>query len=226
MLAVFIILIILITLGAYTFSRRNRNSLNESNISMLPAPGNFAGLFEEQNAAQFAAQEKEERKAKRRADLLERARSFDLQALDESHAEVMLYREVLDELIKQSFDSQENLQQLVGYISKSKELKSNTQLANMMIKVWQNSLNNKSTAQMLHIVALSDDAALLQQATEMIFDSREKGLLPKLTAADFLALAESEYWVLAPEARRSGAGFILKNSLAELRRKLAATGRG
>jgi hypothetical protein len=104
-------------------------------------------------------------------------------------------------------------------------LKSNVQLANMMMTAWQNFPDNKSTAQMLHIVALSDDAALLQQATEMIFDSWKKGLLPKLTATDFLALTESEYWVLASEARRSGAGFILKNSLAELRRRLAATGR-
>src|SRR5205085_7117642 len=123
----------------------------------LPAPGNFAGLFEEQNAEQFAAQEKELFEAKRRADLLERAKSFDLQALDESYAEVMLYKEVLDEFIKQSFDSQENLQQLVRHISKSKELKSNVQLANMMMTAWQNSPDNKSTAQMLHMVALSDD---------------------------------------------------------------------
>jgi hypothetical protein len=226
MLAVFIILILLITLGAYTFSRRNRNSLNESNTPILPAPGNFAGLFEEQNATEIAAQEKELRKTKRRADLLERAKCFDLQTLDESHPEAKLYQEILDELIRQSFCSQENLQRLVGYLSKSKELRSNARLAEMMIKVWQNSPNNKSTAQMLHIVALSDDASLLQQTTEMIFDSWKKGLLPNLAAKDFLALAESEYWVLAPEARRSGAGFILKNSLAALRRRLAATGRG
>jgi hypothetical protein len=226
MLAVFIILILLVTLGAYTFSRRNRNSLNESNTPVFPAPGNFAGLFETQNAAQIATQEKELSQEKRRTDLLERAKSFDLQTLEESHSEAKLYQEILNELIKQSLDSQENVQRLVGYLSKSKELRSNTQLAEMMIKVWQDSPNNKSTAQMLHIVALSDDASLLQQATEMIFDSWKKGLLPNLAAKDFLALAESEYWVLAPEARRSGAGFILKNSLAALRRKLAATGRG
>lgn len=227
MLAVFIIIfILLIPIGAYAFSRRNRNSLSEYNPSVLPAPGNFAGLFEEQNAVEIAAQEKQGQEARRRADLLERAKRFDLQTLEESQAQPELYHELLNQLIEQSADSQQKLAQLVGHLTGSQRLRSNVRLAEMMISVWKNSPDNQSTAQMLHIVALTDEAALLQQATEMIFDSWKSGLLPRLSAKDFLALVESEYWVLAPEARRSGAGFILKNSLAELRRRLAATKRG
>jgi hypothetical protein len=224
MLAVFILIfILLIPIGAYAFSRRNRNSLNEYKASVLPAQGSFAGLFEEQNTAQNAEQDKELHATRRRADLLERARCFDLQTLEESQADEELYQELLNDLTEQCANSQEKLQRLVSHLSISQRLRSNARLAEVMIEVWTNSPDNKSTAQMLHIVALSDDAALLQQAAEMIFDSWKKGLLPRLSAKDFLALVESEYWVLAPEARRSGAGFILKNSLAELRRRLAAT---
>jgi hypothetical protein len=226
MLTVFIILLILIAAGAFAISRRNRNSLSESKEYILPAPTDFAGLFDRQNAKQFAAEEQASLEAKRRAELLERARQFDLQALTEARADARLYHEVLHELITQSFDSQDNLQRLVGHLSQSKELRSNVRLAEMMIEAWKNSPDNKTTAQMLHLAALSDDASLLQCAIELTFDSWKKGLLPKLSAKDFLAVAESEYWVLAPEARRSGAGFILKNSLAELRRRLAAARRG
>jgi hypothetical protein len=227
MLAVFIIIfILLISFGAYAFARRKRNSLSQYNPSVLLAPDRFAGLFEEQNAVQIAAQEKELHQTRRRADLLERAKRFDLQTLEDSQAQAGLYHELLNELIEQSANSQQKLQQLVGHLTASQQLRSNVRLAEMMIAIWKDSPDNKSTAQMLHIVALSDEAALLQQAIEMIFNTWKSGLLPRLSAKDFLALVESEYWVLAPEARRSGAGFILKNSLAELRRRLAATKRG
>ncbi len=226
MLAVFIILLLVIAAGAFAISRRNRNSLSENQEYILPAPTNFAGLFDIQSSEQFAAEEKASLEAKRCADLLERAKHFDLQALNDTHTGAKFYNQVLDELITQSLDSQDNLQKLVGHLSQSKELRSNVRLAEIMIEAWKNSPDNKSTAQMLHLAALSDDAALLQRAIELTLDSWKKGSLPKLSAKDFLALAEGEYWVLAPEARRSGAGFILKNSLAELRRTLAATLRG
>lgn len=226
MLAVFIILLMLIVAGAFAFSRRNRDSLRASKEDILPAPTNFAGLFDTPNPAQFAAEEKTSLEAKRRADLLKRANQFDLKALDESETDAESYPEVLDELITQSCTSQDRLQALVGHLSKSKGLKGSVRLAEIMIEVWKTSPDNKTTAQMLHLAALSDDAALLQRAIEMTLKSWKEGLLPNLSAKDFLALAESEYWVLAPEARRSGAGFILKNGLADLRRTLAATLRG
>jgi hypothetical protein len=47
-----------------------------------------------------------------------------------------------------------------------------------------------------------------------------------LSAGELRALCEAEYWVLSSEARRTGAGFILKHTLAEVCRRLAAsTGR-
>lgn len=226
MLAVFIIFFILIAAGALAISRRKRNSLNESSEHLLAAPTTFEGLFDTPSSAQFAAEEKASREASRRADFLERARQFDLQALNDTHTDARLYHEVLNEFIAHSSDSQDKLQRLVGHLSKSKELKGNVRLAEMMIEAWKNSPDNKSTARMLHFAALSDDAALLQHAIELTLDSWQKGRLPNLSAKDFLALAESQYWVLAPEARRSGAGFILKNRLTDLRRTLAATLRG
>jgi hypothetical protein len=226
MLAVFIIFILLITAGAYAFRRRKQNELSPPQNILLPLAGGFTSLFEEQTAARPASGEATAGESLRRRELLERARGFDLQTLDQSQADAELYRQLLDELITQASDNQEKLRRLVAHLSKSQQLRSNARLAEMMIADWQHSPDNRSTARMLHVVALADDAALLQQAMEMVVDGWSRGLLPRLSAKDFLALIESEYWVLAPEARRSGAGFILKNSLAALRRRLAATRRG
>jgi hypothetical protein len=226
MLAVFIIIIFILAAGGYAISRRKSGSLSESNEYILAAPTEFEGLFDKENSEQLAAQEEQRLAAQRRAGLLERAQQFDLQVLDETHSETAVYNEILIALIEQTAESQDRFQALVGHISKSGELRANVQLAEKMMEHWKTSPGNKSTAQMLHLAALSDDAALLKRAIEMADEALQKGLLPKLFAKDFLALAESEYWVLAPEARRSGAGFILKNSLADLRRTLAATMRG
>jgi hypothetical protein len=223
MLTVFIILLVLLAAGALALRRCKRNVPGESREPILPAPTNFAGLFDTPDSAQFAAEEEASLEAQRRADLLKRAKHFDVGALDEAQTDAKCYAEVLDELIRQAGASQDHLQRLVGRLSQNRELKGNLRLAEMMIEAWKHSPDNKSTAQMLHLAALSDDPALLQHTIELTLDSWQAGLLPNLSAKDFLALAESEYWVLAPEARRSGAGFILKNSLAGLRRTLAAT---
>jgi hypothetical protein len=226
MLAVLIIFILLITAGAYAFRRRKQNLLSSHQEIVLPLAGSFTSLFEEPGAARLASGQEETDAAMRRNELLEGARNFDLQTLDPSQADAELYRQLLDELVTQASGNQEKLERLVTHLSKGQQLRSNAKLAEMMIADWQHSPDNRSTARMLHIVALADEAALLQQAVEMVFDGWSRGVLPRLSAKDFLALVESEYWVLAPEARRSGAGFILKNSLAALRRRVAATRRG
>ena len=52
-----------------------------------------------------------------------------------------------------------------------------------------------------------------------------RGRLEGLGAEDLRALFEAEYWLLSSEAKRSGAGFVLKQKLADVRRRLAAGAR-
>jgi hypothetical protein len=200
MLGVFIIFILLIVVSGFVISRRKQNSLAADKEYILAAPTSFEGLFDNQNAEQFAAEQRDALAAKRRADWLKRAEQFDLSALDETSKDAKLYEEVFDELLKQASASQDNLQRLVRHLSQSKELRGNPRLTEMMIAAWNDLPDNQSTAQMLHIAALSDDAALLQTTIELALAAWQKGQLPKLSAKDFLALIESEYWVLAPQA--------------------------
>ncbi|HVF50725.1 MAG TPA: hypothetical protein VNA19_11595, partial [Pyrinomonadaceae bacterium] len=80
-----------------------------------------------------------------------------------------------------------------------------------------------STGEMLHVAALSDEAETYAQAVETAVGLWHAGKLPSLAASNLEALIESEYWVLAPEARASGAGFMLKQTLADARRQLQSS---
>jgi hypothetical protein len=44
--------------------------------------------------------------------------------------------------------------------------------------------------------------------------------LTGISADELRQLIEGEFWLLAPEVRNSGAGFLLKRTLARLRKQL------
>jgi len=91
------------------------------------------------------------------------------------------------------------------------------------IRAFQDSPNRNSTAKLLHITALSDDAKNYGRAIELVFLSWRDGSLSDLSAADLKALINSEYWVLSSRTRTSGAGFVLKETLSSANRELERT---
>jgi hypothetical protein len=50
-----------------------------------------------------------------------------------------------------------------------------------------------------------------------------RGQLAQFSADELAELLVSQYWVIAPEARRGGVGFALKRKLSGVRRELATT---
>ena len=184
----------------------------------------FRGLFEDRNASRTSLEDSQEpgnwglRKA-----LLERARSGELESLSEAHAAGgrELYREVLDALVESGSDRQEEFPALVSHISKSSELRATTRLAERVIETWKTAPDRRATAEMIHIAALSDDAATYERAVETVFEFWRLGKLPQFSAEELIELFVSQFWVIAPEARRGGVGFALKRKLLDVRRKLA-----
>jgi len=71
--------------------------------------------------------------------------------------------------------------------------------------------------------ALSDDAMVYQQAVELVIAHWQKGKLGEFGPEELIELFDSQFWILAPEARHGGAGFALKRRLAAVRRELATT---
>jgi hypothetical protein len=77
----------------------------------------------------------------------------------------------------------------------------------------------------LHVAALADDAAVYQRAADTVLDYWSQGRVVNLSRETLRDLIESQFWVLATEARRSGAGFVLKCRLAGIRRELTLPSR-
>jgi hypothetical protein len=156
--------------------------------------------------------------------LLARASAGDKEALHDAHAtgDAALYNEVLNVLVER-VDSEKRLLALVSYIARSDErLRVNSLLAEKFIESWKASPDRNSTAKMLHIAALAGNANVYQTAIETAYQFWRDRRLQQISAIELRQLIESEFWILAPAVRNSGAGFMLKRKLAQLRRKLAA----
>lgn len=160
----------------------------------------------------------------RREALLARATTGDKEALNEAHAigDHQLYDEVLNALVERA-DSDSKLLALVSYITRSNEhLRVNKSLAEKFIESWKTAPDRNSTAKMLHIAARADDANIYQAAIETAYQFWRDRRITAISADELRQLIESEFWVLAPPVRNSGAGFVLKRKLAQLRRQLVA----
>ncbi|MDX6693876.1 MAG: hypothetical protein QOF02_1479 [Blastocatellia bacterium] len=206
-----------------------RSSSNENPERVLP-PARAVGLFGEMSRADEAAllaAEREAERSARRESLLERAVAGDKKVLDEAQAsgDTELYDEALDALTERA-DSDESLLALVSYVARSEALRVNARLAAKFIESWKRSPDRGATAKMLHVAALCGEAGLYRQAIETAFQLWSDGRVPSLSAGELRQLVESEYWILPAVSRSSGAGFVLKRTLARLRRELAASTNG
>lgn len=181
----------------------------------------FSAISPEQQAALVAADEEAER-ASARSALLARARQGEVKALDEAARadDAGLYDEALDALTDSAADSDARLLSLVSHIARHEGLRVNRKLAAKFLEGWKREPGHATTARMLHIVALAGDAALYGEAVEEVAERWRTGGVPGLSAAELQQLVESEYWVLPAASRSSGAGFVLKRTIAGLRRQL------
>jgi len=223
--AVLIISFLLLTAISFAIYRSKRWSSNAS-LESGPAPRRPRSLFDErilpEESKNSAADRRREEFSKLRAALLARAAQGDKDTLREARTigDPSLYSEVLDALLGQAGSSTENLCALASYITRSEDLRSNTKLVESLIEAWKRAPGEVPLAEVLHVAALSDDAAVYQKACEAALQFWRNNSVPFTSAKTLYALIESQYWVLAPQARSSGAGFVLKQTLAEARREL------
>jgi hypothetical protein len=195
---------------------------NKAAAIELPPPPPPRGLFDYDQPLNQLANGSAGDDEVRRKGLLERASQGDKSALQEAHQTgSSAYDEVLDSLLAKS-DSGAQVLSLVSHVTRN-ELPVNTRLAAALIESWRQAPDRNSTAKMLHVAALSDDPQLYQTAVEAATRCWRSGGLPDISAAELLAILEGEFWILSAPARTSGAGFVLKRSLAAARRDLQTT---
>jgi hypothetical protein len=162
-----------------------------------------------------------------RSELLARAREGDREALIEARirGNTVLMREALEVLVKWAEASEEGLLELASYIVSHDQLPAHPKIAAALRARWRSTPERTSLAPMLHLAALTDDAASYQSAVEAAMEVWREARLTNISANDLSDLLESQYWVLSAEARHSGNGFVLKRMLVDIRRELATARR-
>jgi hypothetical protein len=227
--AILIISVFLIALASFALLRTKRSSSKED-TDYLPPGISSQGLF-----AETATKSLEEagREAKRNASeelekqMLERAARGDFDVLKDARAtrKDALYRQTLDTLVEHSSENGTDLRSLADFIAGNDELRSSPALAARFLEEWEKEPSRASVATLLRVAALSDDARLFERVMAKVLEAWEAKRMSDLSAGSLRSLFESEYWLLSSEAKRSGAGFQLKQALADARRRLSENAR-
>jgi len=200
-----------------------QKSAPDTSENVLPPPIDARGLFADASSDQALEQERLLAAANDHArELILRAEKGELAALRDTKqtGKPELYDRVLTTLVQKA-DSDARLLALMSYVTKN-ELTVNVTLASAAIAAWQKSPDRNSTSKALHFAALSDDADLYREGVESVLELWRKGKLADVTAVELKALFDGEFWILSSHSRSSGAGFVLKRTLANARRELEA----
>jgi hypothetical protein len=157
--------------------------------------------------------------------LIHRAQNGDRSALADAHdtANPDLYNRTLATLVATA-DIDSKLFALMSFVSRN-ELPVNEALARAVLVSWQRSPNRNGTAKALHFAALSDDARLYGEAIENALRLWREEKLKDISPTELRTLFDGEFWVLSSRTRSSGAGFVVKQTLANARRELEAATR-
>jgi hypothetical protein len=217
-----ILLLGLIAISVYFWQKPSKRP----STAELPPPRNPRGLFDpggSDTAIQLGTTLPTDVDSKiAREALLERASQGDKSVLQEAHelSDRTVYNDVLNALVNKAESSSE----LLSLVSKVRlhELPVNEALAASLTEFWQRSPDRSSTAKMLHIAALSDNAEVFKTAVELALRFWREGKLADVSAIELQALFQGEFWVLSSGTRTSGAGFVLKRILASARNELGA----
>lgn len=209
-----------ITYAVYLWQRPS----SKESAQILPAPPESISLFGDdpgEPATRELADAKIPAEAEHR-ELLARAAAGEKKALDDARSlnDAALYDEALNILTERA-DSDKSLLALVSYIARSdSRLSVNRRLAERFIESYRRAPDRTTTMKMLHVVAGANDADLYQTAIETAYQFWRDRRLTGISADELRQLIEGEFWLLAPDVRNSGAGFLLKRTLARLRKQL------
>ena len=218
-LALVFAILLLSGIGFYFWQK----SVRDTTERVLPPSPDFHGLFgEHPTKTEMKTQEDSERAAAVESSLLERARAGDKSALIDAQesGDAQLYDRILNEFIQQ-IDSDAALLSLMSFVAQN-DLRVNGLLAEAALASWKKSPSREGTAKALHFAALSDDADLCRQAIELTLEFWREGKLANVSPEELRALFDGEFWILSSRSRSSGAGFVLKQTLADARRELEA----
>lgn len=220
--------LILLALIVYAASRRRREQhsfLSEAEQFQLKSPP-AAALFAP-TAQDLARTEQEKHRRQlneQREKLLAWATLVDFSALEDRPVvenEKFLTKSWTEavEILTERAASEQDVRRLASFCL-NHEFNVNKSLINAFHKIWTASPDRRTTAEMFRIAAKNDEADTFLDVLNEAEQALKNGSLSEVSAAELYRLAESHYWLLPESARISGAGFLIKEKMADLRREL------
>jgi hypothetical protein len=222
--AILIISVILAIVASFAILRTRRSRSNDD-AELLPPPYDARGLFGDAGDARPQLSDADERAASEdfERELRERASRGDLLTLDEARGSgrAELYDQILGSLLERSEGDAVALRALADFVSRGEGLRSSPALAAAALEDFGREPARARVPALLRVAALSDDASAFEGAMTTVVRVWLEGRLADSNADELRALFDAEYWLLSSEARRSGAGFQLKQKLTQVRRSLS-----
>lgn len=224
MFALLLISIFVLALASIAYFRFIKPSGTDDLPYGLPPPPR-AGLFNDTSAPRGDEARAAEDHADREAligGLRTRAGQGDPHVLIAAHESggAALYDELLSALVARARTSPEELRALAYFVTRHAGLRGNAALAEAVLDDWAQNPGRASAHHALHVAALSGDATLYGRAVEAALRHWRAGELSGVVPEQLAAQVESEFWLLDARARASGAGFVLKQTIADARREL------
>jgi hypothetical protein len=225
--AILIISVFLAFVATFAILRTKRSRSNEE-ADLLPPHGARA-LFADAEAGRPVADDSDEGGASEdfERELRERASRGDLETLKEARAtgRAELYHLVLGLHLERSEGDAVRLRALAERVARGEDLPSSPALASAVLEDWARDPARARVPVTLRVAALSGDAVAFERTMMAVLRAWLEGKLTDSSADELRALFDAEYWLLSSEARRSGAGFQLKQKLAQVRRTLSENAR-
>jgi len=222
MLFLFIFLVIIsATAASISFFLSRRKSLPPYNQDTFDSPNNYRSLFapdeEELRLWQTEQDEKEltERQTELRQNLLRRAADLDYNALLE--AQVFGNSELYDEIFQILL--QNDADKLTDFVTRN-GLTANAGLVELSTKKLSEKPTLDNLLKLAHLSALTNSAEIFLQVLETTSEQYKQKRLNEISGEKLIEILDSHYWLLATDARISGAGYLLKERLASVRREI------
>jgi hypothetical protein len=203
-----LVIVGLLAIAIY-FWQKPETTSHEHSLSAAPGRALFAPEIQLEQNTKLLDQPK-------RDEILKRAHNGNIPSLK---AAAELNDQSFYEQVMAALADTADTHQLVSFAMRN-ELTISVPLAQKFIDVWRAQPEAIGTAKMLHIAARSDDATTFRVAVEEALEYWRKEKLTDVSAIELKAIINGEYWVLSQKSRASGAGFRLKQVLAESRKEL------
>jgi hypothetical protein len=209
-------------LGFSFYLKRKTKLIRSENQKKIDEPPVYRSLFEPNDTEMraFEDEQQSEQRKKTQQEIFAKAEANDFYALLEAQSfEADFYDGILSKLAQKAKTDDKFLS--LCALLKENNLRTNAEIVERFETVWQKSFDKKDTVQLLHLSAKTEIAEIFSETLETVIQHWRKGFVKELNFEELRRLAESEFWLLPSDARTSGAGFLLKQKLADLRREVS-----